>query len=417
MDFQKNAEIESDVLAALNARTFARVNCSGIARRHGVHHSRVSRIVSRLCRNGHIEMGGCRWGYYRLKADDRASLGEALLALEARVSGLETTVSTQLMQIQALLEQTLSYVVPPATTQAESGIPSPPPESSATLPGNAPSKTEVQPKHSVSMPGKTTAKEAQQSQQSFDFASPDTPPDEKTDTDFADEAAKHAATKRNGAKIPYEKVLELFRDHLPMLPQPHTVNPARQKAIRLRWDDAQKAGYLNEYATPDGDPISAGLRFFDQFFLLVSRCPHLIGRKTKWHANFDWLMIPSNFIKVLEGNYVEKNPEGGAVAIAIFNDNDRQIAAGIVAEYGKAAVDAAASELIRRGVQPTTRSILDHLKRQKSDEDTLRDLIRDYPGMEEYLERTGRLSPSSASFDVEPNGCIEAEYYCEPADA
>ncbi|NVZ11651.1 hypothetical protein HW932_20610 [Allochromatium humboldtianum] len=405
MDFQKNAEIERDVLAVLNAKTFARVNCSDIAQRHGVHRSRVSRAVTRLCRNGQIEMGGCRWGYYRLKADDRASMVEAMIALEARVSA-------QLMQIQALLEQTLSNVAPLAAAQAEPSTPSPPPELATEISNTARSEQEAPPEHSV--PGETVGGGAQQS---FDFGSPDTPTDEKTDTSFADKASRREATKRRGAEIPYEKVLELFRDHLPMLPQPHTVNRARQKAIRLRWDEAQKAGYFDEFVTPDGDPIEAGLRFFDHFFLLVSRCPFLIGRKAKWRADFDWLMKPSNFTKVLEGNYVEKYQEDGAVAIATFNDNDRQIAANIVATYGKAAVDAAASDLIRRGEQPTTKSVLQHLKRQKSDEDTLRDLIRDYPGMEEYLERTGRLTPSSASFDVDPNGCIEAEYYCEPAEA
>lgn len=411
MDFQKNAEIESDVLAVLNAKTFARVNYSDIAQRHGVHPSRVSRVVSRLCRNGQIAMGGCR-GYYRLKADDRVALTEAVIALEARVGGLEATVSAQLVQIQSLLEQVLSSAAPQATAQIAPRTPSPPHESTIKISNTAPSEQPVPPEHSV--PSTMAGGGAQQS---FDFASPDAPAAETKDTGFADKAARHAATKRNGTEIPYEKVLELFRENLPMLAQPHTMNRSRQKAIRLRWDEAQKSHYFDEYATPDGDPITAGLCFFDQFFLLVSRCPFLVGRNPKWRADFDWLMKPSNFIKVLEGNYVEKNPEGGAVAIATFNDNDRQIAANIVAEYGKAAVDAAASELIRRGVQPTTRSILDHLKRQKSDEDTLRDLIRDYPGMEEYLERTGRLSPSSASFDVEPNGCIEAEYYCEPAYA
>ncbi|BCU08420.1 hypothetical protein [Allochromatium tepidum] len=412
MDFQKNAAIENDVLAALNAKTFARINCSDIAQRHGVHRSRVSRVVSRLCRNGQIEMGGCRWGYYRLKADERASLAEAVIALEAKVSGLEATVSAQLMQIQALLEQTLSNVVP--TAQAESASPSPPPESAITLSDDAPSEPEVQPEQAVSVSSETDVEATQPPQQSLDFVSPDAPATDTTGTDFADQAARHAATKRNGAEIPYEKVLELFRDHLPMLPQPYTVSRARQKAIRLRWDDAQKVGYFDEFATPDG-PIAAGLCFFDNFFLLVSRCPFLIGKKAQWRADFDWLMKPNNFIKVLEGNYVEKPHEGGAVAIATFNDNDRQIVANIVTTYGKAAVDTAASELIRRGEQPTTKSVLQHLKRQKSDEDTLRDLIRDYPGMEEYLERTGRLTPSSVSGAIDPNGCIEAEYSCEPA--
>lgn len=34
------------------------------------------------------------------------------------------------------------------------------------------------------------------------------------------------------------------------------------------------------------------------------------GNKSGWQATFDWFIAPSNFQKVLEGNYANKRPNG-----------------------------------------------------------------------------------------------------------
>ena len=49
-------------------------------------------------------------------------------------------------------------------------------------------------------------------------------------------------------------------------------------------------------------------------FKNVTQSDYLSGRKvgTTWKATFDWILIPGNFIKILEGNY--KNLNNGTTA-------------------------------------------------------------------------------------------------------
>lgn len=49
-----------------------------------------------------------------------------------------------------------------------------------------------------------------------------------------------------------------------------------------------------------------------ELFVKAAESPFLRGEnKQKWRASFDWLIVPSNAIKVLEGNYA---PSGGMTA-------------------------------------------------------------------------------------------------------
>jgi len=44
-------------------------------------------------------------------------------------------------------------------------------------------------------------------------------------------------------------------------------------------------------------------------FKKVAESDFLSGRKSDWKATFDWIMMPNNFIKILEDNY--KNKQNG----------------------------------------------------------------------------------------------------------
>lgn len=46
-----------------------------------------------------------------------------------------------------------------------------------------------------------------------------------------------------------------------------------------------------------------------QVILLAEKSAFLQGKKAQWQATFDWLMKPSNFVKVLEGNYNKEECE------------------------------------------------------------------------------------------------------------
>ena len=46
-------------------------------------------------------------------------------------------------------------------------------------------------------------------------------------------------------------------------------------------------------------------------FDLVLNSPFLLGENNRnWRADFDWIFKPSNFVKILEGNYLKRESNG-----------------------------------------------------------------------------------------------------------
>ncbi len=98
------------------------------------------------------------------------------------------------------------------------------------------------------------------------------------------------AVEADGA-VPYELIRRAFIDLCPSLPAPKESglwSQARKRLIRCRW---------KEYPS---------LEFWEDYFNKVESSDFLSGRVTRWRADFDWLMKPSNFEKVLEGKYANR---------------------------------------------------------------------------------------------------------------
>lgn len=92
-----------------------------------------------------------------------------------------------------------------------------------------------------------------------------------------------------GEKIKPEKIIDLYHQFCKDLPKVQVLNKNRKSSIKVR---------LNEH----------GLNNVTKVFQMAGVSKFLIGENEKnWHATFDWLMNPSNFVKVLEGNYTGKN--------------------------------------------------------------------------------------------------------------
>jgi len=88
--------------------------------------------------------------------------------------------------------------------------------------------------------------------------------------------------------VPYEKIRQAFIDLCPSLPAPKESakwSGSRKRNVRARW---------KEYPS---------IEFWEDYFNRVEESEFLSGRVTRWRADFDWLMKPSNFEKVLEGKY------------------------------------------------------------------------------------------------------------------
>jgi hypothetical protein len=88
-------------------------------------------------------------------------------------------------------------------------------------------------------------------------------------------------------KINFQKIIENFNSICKDLPNVEKLTKQRESALSSR---------IKEY----------GIDKVHQVFQIVSLSDFLSGRKGDWKSSFDWIMKPSNFQKILEGNYVNK---------------------------------------------------------------------------------------------------------------
>ena len=114
--------------------------------------------------------------------------------------------------------------------------------------------------------------------------------DDKSSSCFPDE--KHHE-KVNGC--PYQKIVSLYHQKLPMLPKIKILSDARKRSIKARW--------INEL--PD-------LETWGQYFTDAAKSPFLMGRvdpgrgRRAFLADIDFLIRPSTVVKMSEGKYHRK---------------------------------------------------------------------------------------------------------------
>lgn len=99
---------------------------------------------------------------------------------------------------------------------------------------------------------------------------------------------------------PHERIIELYANHLPDMPQPRSWDGQRAKDMRACWRLALTMKNSNGETLSE----SQALNLFGKFFEMVSQSDFLTGREGGWSGcNLAWLMKKSNFLKVIEGNY------------------------------------------------------------------------------------------------------------------
>lgn len=122
-----------------------------------------------------------------------------------------------------------------------------------------------------------------------------------TDILSSDHVAAVAATSAPAKpKLNPQTLVGLYHEHCPELPTIAKLTPKREAALRARWLDASRLP--NRYRCGD---IAAGLEWWQAFFEVVGESDFLNGRQknSSWRADFDWLLKPTNFMKIIEGNY------------------------------------------------------------------------------------------------------------------
>ncbi len=86
-------------------------------------------------------------------------------------------------------------------------------------------------------------------------------------------------------KIEFQKIIDIFNSVCKNLPEVQKITNQRKSAINAR---------IQEY----------GLSKIGDVFQLVAKNEFLNGNNDRgWTADFDWIMNPNNFIKILEGKY------------------------------------------------------------------------------------------------------------------
>jgi hypothetical protein len=99
--------------------------------------------------------------------------------------------------------------------------------------------------------------------------------------------------KERATKVPYDEIVEIFHRKCPSLRAVQKITDFRKKLLNARWKEH-----------PSSD-------FWEEYFETVSKSQFLMGKVNDFQANFEWLIRPNNFIKVLEGNYNGKEINKG----------------------------------------------------------------------------------------------------------
>ena len=100
--------------------------------------------------------------------------------------------------------------------------------------------------------------------------------------------------KKDKYSCPYNQILDLYHKILAELPQVRNFTERRRSMLKARW---------NEKARSESDLYSNTLEFWEAFFKYISQSDFLMGRKTDFRANFEWIITKKNFNKIIEGNY------------------------------------------------------------------------------------------------------------------
>lgn len=98
---------------------------------------------------------------------------------------------------------------------------------------------------------------------------------------------------------PTQDLIDLYHSRLPMLPRVEVINDGRRRALSARWREVVTDPDIRKAE----NQRSAALEWFDWYFTHAGRSAFLTGKKSDWRADFDFLMTPSKFAKVVEGSY------------------------------------------------------------------------------------------------------------------
>lgn len=114
-------------------------------------------------------------------------------------------------------------------------------------------------------------------------------------------AEPKARAKNSVPPCPHQQILDMYHELLPVLPRMKVWDKARKGNMGARWRERWEAKAFSSQAE--------GLDYFRRMFEYVGReCDFLMGRVTDrdgkpFFASLDWIAMPKNFAKIIEGKY------------------------------------------------------------------------------------------------------------------
>ena len=92
------------------------------------------------------------------------------------------------------------------------------------------------------------------------------------------------------AECPFAKIRDLYHSICISYPTIKAIDGSRRKAVAARWR------------------ANRSLDTFEELFRIAEASPFLKGQNDRnWSADFDWMMKPSNFTKILEHRYDDRS--------------------------------------------------------------------------------------------------------------
>ena len=116
--------------------------------------------------------------------------------------------------------------------------------------------------------------------------------DEEREIEGEDIAVPQAETAPPPSHLPpcpFKKIMELYHQICVSYPRIEDIEGERKKAVAARW---RKYGDIS---------------VFERVFRIAQASSFMKGENGRdWHADFDWMMRPSNIVKILEHKYDDK---------------------------------------------------------------------------------------------------------------
>jgi len=114
------------------------------------------------------------------------------------------------------------------------------------------------------------------------------PAEDRSSLSNSDPMVNIQSRKSGNPRCPHEAIIALYHGILPMCPKVKIWDEPRRKLLRARWRESCQR---------------QSLEWWRSFFQLVGDSDFLTGRRTEFIADLEWLVRPSNFGKILNGRY------------------------------------------------------------------------------------------------------------------